>query len=208
MISITRASVDQLPSAAVILAEAFIDDPVMAAILPPCDRRRERLTTLFLAILRSGPHPAGAVDIAVRDSDGVVVGAAAWEAPGSLRGSTWRHLLELPRFAEALGVRGLIPAARILFRMERTRPSVPHWYLGQIGVSSAARGLGVGSRLLATHLAVVDAGRQYAYLESSTPANRRLYLRSGFEERGVIDGIPGAAPVAMLRIPQAPANAQ
>ena len=47
MITITRARLDQLPSAGIVLAEAFIDDPVMRAVLPPCHRRQERLAEVF-----------------------------------------------------------------------------------------------------------------------------------------------------------------
>ena len=70
-------------------------------------------------------------------------------------------------------------------------------------MSAGARGLGVGRMLLTTQLRAVDAMRQWAYLESSTPDNRRLYRRHGFEEVTLIEGLPGALPAAMLRRPVA-----
>ncbi|WP_344229026.1 GNAT family N-acetyltransferase [Microbacterium binotii] len=85
--------------------------------------------------------------------------------------------------------------------MEQYRPKAPHWYLAEIGVSVRARGRGVGATLLSTHLRALDAMRQNAYLESSTPDNRRLYRRLGFEELTPITGLPGTQPVAMLRRP-------
>ncbi|WP_448630548.1 GNAT family N-acetyltransferase [Cellulomonas soli] len=83
--------------------------------------------------------------------------------------------------------------------LARHRPSTPHWYLGEIGVSRDGRGAGVGTALLASRLETIDAVAQPAYLESSTPLNRRLYERFGFRTRGLIDGIPGALPAAMWR---------
>ncbi|WP_363331281.1 hypothetical protein [Microbacterium sp. SCN 69-37] len=68
-------------------------------------------------------------------------------------------------------------------------------------MTARARGRGVGGRLLSTHLDALDAMRQSAYLESSTPVNRRLYRRLGFEEVRPITGVPGARPMGMLRHP-------
>ena len=70
-------------------------------------------------------------------------------------------------------------------------------------MSAAARGKGVGKALLSAQLDTLDTTRQVAYLESSTPDNRRLYRRLGFEELSPIAGLPGAQPVAMLRLPAA-----
>ncbi|MWJ20017.1 N-acetyltransferase, partial [Clavibacter michiganensis subsp. michiganensis] len=75
----------------------------------------------------------------------------------------------------------------------------PHWRLAEVGVGAAARGLGVGSALLAHGLARVDADGSAVYLESSTERNRALYLRNGFAELGELAGLAGARPVAMWR---------
>ena len=201
-ITVTAAREDELPLAAAVLAEAFENDPVMATIVPDGRNRRARLTDLFGATIAAGPFRTGTVDLARRE-DGEVVGAAAWEGPSARRGSTGRLLRELPRLVRALGWPGLAGAAGLAARLERHRPRTPHWYLAEIGVSAGARGLGVGRMLLTTQLRAVDAMRQWAYLESSTPDNRRLYLRHGFEEVTLIEGLPGALPAAMLRRPVA-----
>ena len=200
-IDITPATWEDLPVAAGILAEAFHDDPVLRAIAPGKDRRLERLTDLFSAILRSGPFATGTVDVARRSGDDEILGVAAWEGPGADRGAFRRQVRELPRFTRALGWLGLPRAIGLLDKLEGHRPRSPHWYLAEIGVSPRARGLGIGGRLLRTHLSALDAMRQSAYLESSTPDNRRLYRRLGFQEAGAINGIPGATPERMLRLP-------
>ncbi|MWJ86787.1 N-acetyltransferase, partial [Clavibacter michiganensis subsp. michiganensis] len=83
--------------------------------------------------------------------------------------------------------------------LDRARPGLPHWRLAEVGVGAAARGLGVGSALLAHGLARVDAEGSAAYLESSTERNRALYLRNGFAELGELAGLAGSRPVAMWR---------
>lgn len=202
MISVTPARAAELAPASAILAEAFAQDPVMAAVVPGTRRRHERLIDLFHGLLASGPYATGTVDLA-RDADGTILGVAAWEGPHAERGALARQASELPRFARALGWLGMPRALSLLSRLARHRPRAPHWYLAEIGVSAAARGRGVGKALLSAQLDTLDATRQTAYLESSTPDNRRLYRRLGFEELSPIEGVPGARPVAMLRLPAA-----
>jgi ribosomal protein S18 acetylase RimI-like enzyme len=100
-------------------------------------------------------------------------------------------------------VRGLARAARLSAAVGHQRPHEPHWYLATIGVSGSARGLGVGSALLESRLAVLDAAHQIAYLESSAPANRRLYVRHGFQQTTALDELTGTEAVGMRRDPRA-----
>ncbi|OUE01908.1 Acetyltransferase (GNAT) family protein [Clavibacter michiganensis subsp. michiganensis] len=166
-----------------VLAEAFAEDPVLAGFVPAGPRKHERLALLFAALLRSGPLPDGTVDVAVNVRGGIL-GAAVWEAPGGI--PAHRTLRQAPTFLRALGVAGALRG-------------LPHWRLAEVGVGAAARGLGVGSALLAHGLARVDADGSAVYLESSTERNRALYLRNGFAELGELAGLAGARPVAMWR---------
>ena len=197
MIRIAPASATELPEAASVLADAFRDDPVLGALVAPSPDRAARLAAFFEATLRSGTHATGVVDVARRDDDDAIVGVAAWEAPHR-GGGALRRVLELPRFLRALGTRG--PAAPVIdHRLTQARPRRSHWYLAQIGIAATARGLGVGGHLLATRLARIDAECSDAWLESSTPANRRLYARHGFQERGEVPVLRGVRPMGMLR---------
>ncbi|RIJ51598.1 GNAT family N-acetyltransferase, partial [Clavibacter lycopersici] len=99
-------------------------------------------------------------------------------------------------------------AAGHLRTLDRARPGLPHWRLAEVGVGASARGLGVGSALLAHGLARVDADGSAAYLESSTARNRALYLRNGFAELGALAGLAGSSPVAMWRPARAEALAR
>ena len=179
-----------------VLAEAFAEDPVLAGFVPAGPRQPERLALLFAALLRSGPLPDGTVDVAV-DLGGRILGAAVWEAPGGI--PAHRTLRQAPTFLRALGIAGALRAATRLRALDRARPGLPHWRLAEVGVGAAARGLGVGSALLAHGLARVDADGSAAYLESSTARNRALYLRNGFAELGALTGLAGSRPVAMWR---------
>jgi ribosomal protein S18 acetylase RimI-like enzyme len=77
-------------------------------------------------------------------------------------------------------------------RMGRYHPSQPHWYLPLIGVDPAHQGKGYGSALLQHALLHCDRDHAPAYLESTNPANTRLYERHGFE---VLDTIQvGSSP--------------
>lgn len=195
------AADDELPAVAAVLGEAFQDDPVVVGMVGRGAGRRERATHLYAALLRAEGADAVVVDVA-RDDEGAVVGAAVWERPGTCGPSLPTLLREMPTFLRALGVAGVPRALRGLSAFSHSRPAGPHWYLGEIGVATAARGAGVGSRLLAHRLRHVDATGVGAYLESSTTRNRALYARHGFVERGEIRGVPGAHPVAMWREPR------
>ena len=209
-VSITAARPDQLDAAAAVLAEGFRDDPVMRGFVPRGPRRHARLVDLFAAMMRSIPRARRTVDVAVVDGD--VVGAAVWEAPRTRASSplslpvSWEELGQLPRYLRALGLVGLVPAARHQATLAAPRPRLPHWYLGEIAVGDAARGLGVGTSLIEHRLAAVDEAGDAAYLESSTERNRALYRRMGFVELGPIRGLPGATPAAMWRPARAAAG--
>ena len=179
-----------------VLAEAFAEDPVLAGFVPAGPRQPERLALLFAALLRSGPLPDGTVDVAV-DARGGILGAAVWESPGGI--PAHRTLRQAPTFLRALGVAGALRAAVRLRTLDRARPGLPHWRLAEVGVGAAARGLGVGSALLAHGLARVDADGSAAYLESSTARNRALYRRNGFAKLCALTGLAGSRPVAMWR---------
>lgn len=202
MFTITPAAPADVPAAAAVMAEAFERDTVMASLTSGSDQPRVRLAALFGALIRSGPLHTGRIDLARRDRDGAILGAAIWEAPGH-RPSLLRQLAELPAFARALGWGGLRAAMRLQSRLAVHRPAEPHWYLAQIGVGAEARGTGVGSALLTSRLGVIDSTGLPAYLESSNERNRALYRRMGFANIATISGLPNAAPAAMWRAPVA-----
>ena len=86
-------------------------------------------------------------------------------------------------------------------QMDEAHPSFDHWHLSLAGVDPPAQGRGLGSGLLRHALGRCDGDGMPAYLEATSPRNRDLYTRHGFEEIGVIQhgGSPPMWP--MLRQP-------
>lgn len=80
-IAIVQGEESDLPEVAGLFAAAFHDDPVIAVMIPGERNRLQRLTKVFLSELRTGAMAGGAVDLARREDDGRLVGAAAWESP-------------------------------------------------------------------------------------------------------------------------------
>lgn len=197
MFTIAPAAPADVPAVATVMATAFLHDTVMGTLIQG-QNRQDRLAGLFRGLLRTGAIRTGCVDLARRNNDGVVLGAAIWETPGQ-HASLLAQARELPTFVRALGWRGVPAAARLQATLAAHRPAEPHWYLAQIGVSAAARGTGVGSALLSSRLGHIDAAGLPAYLESSNERNRALYLRHGFSTIALLTGIPNASPAAMWR---------
>ena len=83
-------------------------------------------------------------------------------------------------------------------QMARRKPKAPHVYLFTIGVARAARGKGLGRRLLAPVLAACDVAGLPAYLENSNPLNTPLYEGAGFRTLEVFAPAPGAPPLAAM----------
>jgi len=106
---------------------------------------------------------------------------------------TFDELRLMPALARTYG-RGLPRALKGMAAMDAVHPHEPHYYLPIIGVDPAAQGQGIGSSLLRPVLERADREGMPAYLEATTPRNRALYARHGFEDVDVLhlpyDGPP------------------
>jgi ribosomal protein S18 acetylase RimI-like enzyme len=86
--------------------------------------------------------------------------------------------------------------------MMAAHPHEPHWYLNVVSTLPECQGHGYGAAVLQPVLAVCDAERVSAYLESSNPRNMTLYRRQGFVETGEIELPDGPSLFQMWRDPQ------
>jgi GNAT superfamily N-acetyltransferase len=86
-------------------------------------------------------------------------------------------------------------------QMDEVHPTDDHWYLPLIGVDPLAQGRGLGSTLLRHGLKTCDGYRLPAYLEATSPRNRNLYARHGFNIVEVIQAGTSPPLWAMLRPP-------
>jgi len=137
-------------------------------------------------------------------SDDALLGVALWSwSPGreAHKGlaTIVGHATEALDLVRDVGARAAQQLGRHDALVERHRPTGPHWYLEAVAVSPAARGRGVGSRLLAARLREVDARGDVAFLEATTTASRRLYERHGFTLAAEVVSPLGVTVHAMLR---------
>lgn len=177
---------------AALFAQVFADDPVWSAIVPNRALRRAVIRRSFLSAFARGD----AFDV-VRGEDGSILGALHFSAPAGPPedasfpgGPVGRALQRLPWVK-----RGAAHDAQV----HSHRPDGAHWYFQDIVVSPAARGQGLGSTLLSHRLAQVDADPLPVFLESTTPASRRLYERLGFAQVGEVNALPNGTAYAMVR---------
>lgn len=190
-----------------VLAQAFAADPHTTGMLARGrdgrpDQPERRLEILFRLLLADGVAGGGAVDLAIDARDRTLLGVALWEPPGFTL-SPWRPLTGLPTYVRAFGTR-ILQAARTDRSAVQHRPAEAHWYLHLLGASPAARGRGVGGRLLRHGLARADEAGLGVYLESSTPENVPFYEKFGLVSRGPVPAYGTADPIGMWRDPGTP----
>ena len=191
------AGPDDLDAVVDLLTGVFLDDPLMSAIAAAAPDPRAALGHLHrveLAAHYLAADPAARadsrVDLAVDAASGEPLGVALWDAPSSTDvvgplgpGSEPPPGLDLDLLGGAWEL-CLADAAQC----EAHRPAEPHWYLYMVAVAPAARGRGIGGRLLGHGLRRVDAEGLPAHLESTTPGSRRLYERFGFRQVAELAG--------------------
>ncbi|HEY5289963.1 MAG TPA: GNAT family N-acetyltransferase [Caulobacteraceae bacterium] len=167
-----------LDSVAADLADAFTDDVAFDWFLRDDAHRAEARLRFFRLVIRMGAAQGGRIE---RPACGG--GAAVWmpfEALGPL--PFIDELRALPTLFHATGLARFSRLLAMRADMDKHHPMErPHAYLWFLGVTHAAQGHGVGSRLLKVATARLDAAALPAYLETQTERNLALYRRHGFE---------------------------
>ncbi len=177
--TVRKGTALEVEAMAGVLARAFYDDPVFSWVLRSDVRRMKVLRRGFALFLRrlwlaheQTYTTAGAV------------GAAVWEPPGQWKAPLGTQLRLLPAMIGGFG-RHIPRVLSSLTRLEAGHPREPkfrpHYYLAFLGVDPVWQGRGLGGALLAPVLARCDTEGVPAFLEASTPRNRALYERHGFE---------------------------
>ncbi|HEV2089378.1 MAG TPA: GNAT family N-acetyltransferase [Cryptosporangiaceae bacterium] len=172
----------RLGEAAAVLVDCFFEDANIRAVYHPDPQwRAKALSHVFRAGLKDALGQGGPM-IALDEAD-VVVGAAMWLPPGAFRLTRWRRAMLI---RHALGIVLADPSSvprqsRLTKAKDALHPAKPHWYLVALGVAEAARGQGIGSRLLAAGTARADAEHTACYLETADEDNVVFYQNAGFE---------------------------
>ncbi len=186
--AVRKATTEDVSRLASALALAFYEDPVMQWVLPNQLRRLRQLERSFNAIFLKRlclPHDE------TYTTEGIV-GGALWLPPGKWQLGLLDNLRLLPYMAAFWG-RSLPRALRSLSYLDSRHPHDPHYYLFILGVEPGSQGRGIGTSLMQPILERCNRERMPAYLEATTPRNRELYARNGFEVVGEIE-LPGGGP--------------
>lgn len=191
---VRRARQDDLQALGATLAAAFDDDPVVDWWVPD-PVRRQSLLPAFFGLALSAYLPHGHVYATDRAS-----AAAVWVPPGLEPDEA-----DEARLLDAMADIAEETADRLLTVYEmlaEVHPNEPHAYLVLLAVRPERQGRGRGSALLDDALRRCDRDGTPAYLEATSEANRRLYLRHGFTDATHIQ-LPAGPPMwAMWREPQ------
>ena len=194
------ATTADLDGMVAVLADSFLDDPLMSWAFPDAGTRHRRLSALWRFMGGEGYLPFG-VSTVVGGSGASAEAAALWLAPGQeLDDEFWAaragvFVASLEGDVERL--------SSLSDDMAAHHPHEPHWYLLAIGVSPSRQGGRLGSALLAHTLARADDDGAPAYLEATSPRSRALYERFGFTATGELSAPGGPALWPMWREPRA-----
>jgi ribosomal protein S18 acetylase RimI-like enzyme len=201
-IEIEKLRSDQIDEAADLLSRAFETTPDYTHMFPDPYTRRDALRGFMRAPVRDAED--GGTCWAASDGQ-VLIGVAAWQAPGRYPWSLGRNLRAIPSFLSVMrhapgSIRDLIRfGSNIDAHFPREEPI---WYLQVIGVGPEAQGLGVGRLLMEPALDRADPEKVSCYLETSNPEAVPLYQRAGFEiDAKGLDLMPGGPTYWLMTRP-------
>jgi len=183
---------NQDAEAAAVLGRAFVDDPLIKAILPPIEDAAERARRMgqMFAVALASQRSSGQPIVGVLH-EGRVGAAAIIEQvgrPPSIASMVLHGFALVPALIRIGGLGGMRRAVAALDVLSRNRPAAPHLYLNVLGVEPALQRRHFGVALLdwlhdQTALRPDLAG---VYLETATEANVGYYGHVGYRVTGEI----------------------
>jgi GNAT superfamily N-acetyltransferase len=187
--SITRANKDRFEAA---MTMAFSADPAARWAWPdPLQYLSIFIPLVTLFGGKSFDHGSAYVI-------GDYFGVAQWLPPGvqpddGAISELFEQNMSEPKLGEVMS---------LFEQMASFHPPEPHWYIPLIGVDPVFQGRGYGTQLMQHGLASCDCEQQPAYLEATSPVNRRFYERHGFRVLGEIRSGDSPPLFPMLREPR------
>ena len=171
-----------------IISLSFADDPIWGRALRTPDGSVKHHASFWRASIE------GALRYPWTWLAGDGEATAVWIPPGGTEMTPEQEARVADLAKEILGA-----ASETYFELlERFSAAHPHteehYYLTLLGTHPKHRGRGIGMRLVAHNLALIDGEHMAAYLESTNPANNERYARVGFEPIGEFS-YPGGGPV-------------
>jgi GNAT superfamily N-acetyltransferase len=187
--TVRKATDDDLPRMAAVLAHAFAQDPPMRWVMGASPSAERRLVPYFETLVPRLHMARGEVWVSDEPS-----GVAAWIAPGGWPPPQSLELALAPLLLRTFGRHPLRAsgAARV---NGSGHPVEPHWFLDYIAVEPSARSRGTGSALMRPVLERCDAEGVGAFLNAGSERSRDLYARHGFEVLGRFELPRGGPPL-------------
>jgi GNAT superfamily N-acetyltransferase len=162
-----------------IITLAFVSDPLWSRAMAREDGRTDHHAA-FWQVYADGALRYPWTWIAGDDE-----AVSLWIPPGGTELSEDQEARLVDLLDRDLGPGRAAGYRALLASFEAAHPHAePHYYLTLLGTHPAHRGKGVGMRLLAHDLELIDAQHMPAYLESSNPANNDRYASVGFRAIG------------------------
>jgi GNAT superfamily N-acetyltransferase len=176
---IVRLTDSQIHPAAVTLAHAFHDDPLMVYAIPDPSERTRLLPDVYSRMIRFGVL-TGEVYVTARTVEGV----ALWLPPNV----KWtRENIEASGMHETATIIGDDAYQRyreVVGREWQARErdmTAPCWYLFLLGVEPSRQRQGLGGALMRPILERADTKKIACYLETENERNVAFYRRQGFD---------------------------
>lgn len=182
-VHVAPATEDDVVLVAGLIAAAFHDLAAARWQIPDENLRRAAFPAMFEEYVRHAMEN-GAVEVTADMS-----GAAVWTAETGVA----KPAPQPPsgRLAAALGDAAETVRTFDLALHEREPVGTRFEKLALLAVRPGCQNQGIGSELLAYHLASLDQRLMPAYLEASNKDSRDLYKRIGFREHGEPIKLPG-----------------
>jgi len=167
-------------AAAQVIAQSFMEDPLISFVLPFKSTRRKTLLKFFLAY----------GEMSIKNGRGFGVGdplqgVAYWKFPEQKSMSI--SVKSLGKFLPLLFTMyptGTFRAKKITEQIDllhAKHADEPHFYLDNLGVAPSAQGKGLSSKLIRPFLSMADEQRVIAYTDTVTESNVPFYEHFGFE---------------------------
>lgn len=169
----------RLGDATELLADAFLDDPFAAYMIPDESQRRRGIKRMMGRCLSYGML-YGHVDT-TENLDGV----AAWVKPEYVKFNFMRMLrsgmIAIPWILGRAATRRFSQAMSDADRLHSKHAPGRHWYLFILAAGPNSQRRGVGTALMRHGLARIDAQGLPCFLETTAQKNVEYYPRHGFE---------------------------
>ena len=175
-----QLTLSDVATAASVISEAFIDDPLCTFMLPFRHGRVKTLRKFFriygeLNIQRGSGYGSGTP----------LQGVAFWEFPDQAELSI--SIKAVGKFLPLIFSMypfGYIRAKNILNQIEALHKKYahePHFYLDNLGVLASARGKGISSKLIRPFLELADDQKVPTFTDTVTRSNVAIYEHFGFQ---------------------------